>query len=130
MSNRRLDLQECFQERLANTMQDVRVISNQIERLESKYTTISQEVINKQLASSYCDLEISMALMAVIMRKMVENQFVTITNDERQDINALIHSNRLDYEDGKVMVYSRMSKESVSIDYFLELGERLIKSLD
>lgn len=128
--NHRENLKECFQERLEATMHDVKVIMNQIERMESQYKSISLSVIEKDLATSYCDLELSMALMAVIIRKMVENQYVTITNSERQDINALIHSNRLDYKDGKVMVYSRMSKESVEVAYFLTLGQRLLESLE
>lgn len=128
--NHRENLKECFKERLEATMHDVKVIMNQIERMESQYKSISPSVIEKDLATSYCDLELSMALMAVIIRKMVENQYVTITNSERQDINALIHSNRLDYKDGKVMVYSRMSKESVEVAYFLTLGQRLLESLE
>ena len=128
--NHRENLKECFQERLEATKHDVKVIMNQIERMESQYKSISPSVIEKDLATSYCDLELSMALMAVIIRKMVENQYVTITNSERQDINALIHSNRLDYKDGKVMVYSRMSKESVEVAYFLTLGQRLLESLE
>jgi len=107
--NHRENLKECFQERLEATMHDVKVIMNQIERMESQYKSISPSVIEKDLATSYCDLELSMALMAVIIRKMVENQYVTITNSERQDINALIHSNRLDYKDGKVHTNSIMN---------------------
>lgn len=127
---RREDLKECFQERLENTMHDVQVIKNQIERLESKYTMISKKVIEKELAMCYCDLEISMALMAVIIRKLAENQFITITSGQRHDVNALIHSNRFDYKDGKVMVFSRLSQESVSIDYFLELGQKIVQELN
>lgn len=127
---RRQDLKECFVERLENTINDVQVILNQIERLESKYTSISKKVIRKELAASYCDLELSMALMAVIIRKMVENQFITITSEQRHDINALIHSNRFDYRNGKVLVYSRLSQESVDVDYFLHLGEKIVKELN
>ena len=54
--NHRENLKECFQERLEATMHDVKVIMNQIERMESQYKSISPSVIEKDLATSYCDL--------------------------------------------------------------------------
>lgn len=113
-------------------MHDVEIILNHIDRLSLKtdYSVISKAVIDKELTGSYCDLEISMALMAVIIRKLSENQFVVLKQEERDDINALIHSNRFDYQDAKVMVYSRLSQESVTLEHFLSLGRKIIAELN
>lgn len=112
-------------------MHDVEIILNHIHRLIAKegYQGIGQEVIDQELEESYCDLEISMALMAIIIRKLCENQFLVLTDEQRQDVNALIHSNRFDYQDAEVMVYSRLSQESIHLDYFLDLGAKIINDL-
>ena len=130
--NTRDERKQCYRERLENTLHDVEIILNHIDRLASKsdYSVISKAVINKELTASYCDLEVSMALMAVIIRKLNENQFIVLKQEERDDINALIHSNRFDYQNARVMVYSRLSKESVTLEHFLSLGRKIIAELD
>lgn len=70
-----------------------------------------------------------MALMAVIIRKLNENQFIVLKQAERDDVNALIHSNRFDYQDAQVMVYSRLRQESVTLEHFLALGIKTIDAL-
>lgn len=122
---------QCYRERLEQTMHDVEVILNHIDRLEDRRDSaiISKKVIDKELTVSYCDLEISMALMAVIIRKLNENQFIVLKQAERDDVNALIHSNRFDYQDAQVMVYSRLRQESVTLEHFLALGIKTIDAL-
>ena len=120
----------CYQERLEKTLFDVEVILNRIKKINTQYESIDEEVLNKELENCYCDLEISMALMAVIIRKLVENQFIKITDEDRSDINALIHSNRFDYKDDRVVVYSRLSSESVELEHFTDLGKEILAQLN
>ena len=128
----RNEKKQCFCERLESTMHDVEVILNQIIRLEAQdeYPGIDQDIKNKELTSCYCDLELSLAMMAIIIRKMTENQYIKISDEVRKDVNALIHSNRMDYHDEKVQVYSRQSQESVTLEHFLDLGKKILAQLD
>lgn len=119
-----------YQDRLEGTIHDVEVILNRIIKLNTTYESIDDEIIEKELEGCYFDLEISMALMSVIIRKLVENQFTTINTEDRADVNALIHSNRFDYKNEHVMVYSRTSTESIEIDHFIELGKEILKQLN
>ena len=128
--NKRLYRKACYKERLENTIKDVEIIVNRIRKLNHSYESIDEEFILKELEACYCDLELSMALMAVIIRKLVENQFTKITDEDRQDINALVHSNRFDYKGDEVIVFSRMSSENVQIEHFIELGKSILDQLN
>lgn len=127
--DKRLFRKQRYQDRLEGTIHDVEVIMNRIIKLNTKYESIDNEIIESDLESCYCDLELSMALMAVIIRKLVENQFTKITDEDRSDINALIHSNRFDFMDEHVVVFSRTSKESIDIQHFIDLGKDILNQL-
>ena len=73
--DKRLFRKNCYKERLENTIKDVEIIVNRIRKLNHSYESINEEIIEKELETCYCDLELSMALVAVIIRKLVENQF-------------------------------------------------------
>ena len=125
----RLFRKNCYKERLENTIKDVEIIVNRIRKLNHSYESINEEIIEKELETCYCDLELSMALVAVIIRKLVENQFTKISDEDRQDINALVHSNRFDYMGDEVIVFSRLSSEDVQIEHFIELGKSILDQL-
>lgn len=128
--DKRLYRKQCYKERLENTIKDVEIILNRIRKLNHSYESIEEEFIIKELESCYCDLELSMALVAVIIRKLVENQFTKITDEDRQDINALVHSNRFDYKGDEVIVFSRLSSENVQVEHFIELGKTILSQLN
>ena len=128
--DKRLYRKQCYKERLENTIKDVEIILNRIRKLNHSYESIEEEFIIKELESCYCDLELSMALVAVIIRKLVENQFTKITDEDRQDINALVHSNRFDYKGDEVIVFSRLSSENVHVEHFIELGKTILLQLN
>ena len=121
---------QCYKERLENTIKDVEIILNRIRKLNHSYESIEEEYIIKDLESCYCDLELSMALVAVTIRKLVENQFTKITDEDRADINALVHSNRFDYKGDEVIVYSRLSSESVEVEHFIEHAKTILAQLN
>lgn len=127
--DKRLFRKNCYKERLENTIKDVEIIVNRIRKLNHSYESINEEIIEKELETCYCDLELSMALVAVIIRKLVENQFTKISDEDRQDINALVHSNRFDYMGDEVIVFSRLSSEDVQIEHFIELGKSILDQL-
>ena len=117
--DKRLFRKNCYKERLRNTINDVEIILNRIRKLNHSDESIDEEMVLKELENCYCDLELSMALVAVTIRKLVENQFTKINDDDRADINALVHSNRFDYEGDEVIVFSRLSSENVHIEHFI-----------
>ena len=119
----------CYKERLEKVVKDVEIIVNRIRKLNHSYESINEEIIEKEVETCYCDLELSMALVAVIIRKLVENQFTKISDEDRQDINALVHSNRFDYMGDEVIVFSRLSSEDVQIEHFIELGKSILDQL-
>ena len=127
--DKRLFRKNCYKERLEKTIKDVEIIVNRIRKLNHSYESINEEIIEKELETCYCDLELSMALVAVIIRKLVENQFTKISDEDRQDINALVHSNRFDYMGDEVIVFSRLSSEDVQIEHFIELGKSILDQL-
>ena len=128
--DKRLYRKQCYKERLENTIKDVEIILNRIRKLNHSYESIEEEYIIKDLESCYCDLELSMALVAVTIRKLVENQFTKITDEDRADINALVHSNRFDYKGDEVIVFSRLSSENVQVEHFIELGKTILSQLN
>ena len=102
-----------FADNLDNTLDNVEMILTHINNMESKRGTIEDRYINAELKNSYIDLEIAMALSAVILRKLSESQFIELKGNMRNDINTLIHSNRFEYNkrSGKIFVYSKKSTE-------------------
>lgn len=59
---------------------------------------------------------------------MCENQFITLNQERRKDINSIIHSNRFDFfEDDKVYVFSQKGQEEVNIIQLLDYAKRYLK---
>ena len=55
---------------------------------------------------------------------MCENQFITLNQERRKDINSIIHSNRFDFfEDDKVYVFSQKGQEEVNIIQLLDYAK-------
>ena len=61
-----------------------------------------------------------------IFRKMAENNFIEIDSETRRDINSIIHSNKFEVEDGKVIVYSQKGEELVNIDNLLSFARSIL----
>ncbi len=127
--NQRLDKKQSFKKRLQSAIQEIRIILNQIDRLEDGYPDIDEKNKAERLADAYCDLELAMALLAVIWRKLSENQFVELSGEDREDVNALIHSNRFTYDNHQIYVHSRQDKQSIAVDHFLKTAERILDQL-
>lgn len=121
-----------FADNLDNTLDNVEMILTHINNMESKRGTIEDRFINAELKNSYIDLEIAMALSAVILRKLSESQFIDLKGNMRNDINTLIHSNRFEYNkrSEKVFVYSQKSTEVVDVDAFISYGRKIIDELE
>ena len=64
--------------------------------------------------------------LSILLRKMAENNFIEIDSETRRDINSIIHSNKFEVEDGKVIVYSQKGEELVNIDNLLSFARSIL----
>ncbi len=130
--NQRSKRRNRFADNLENALDNVESIMIHIVNIEAKRGTIEDRYIDDELKNSYIDLEIEMALVAVILRKLSESQFIELLGDRREDVNTLIHSNRFEYQKltHKVFVYSHKSQEVVDVAEFLKYGRKIVDKLD
>ncbi len=99
--------------------------------LEGKeFITYSGKSFDLKFLKTKCQLELSLASLCIILRKMCENQFITLNQERRKDINSIIHSNRFDFfEDYKVYVYSQKGQEEVNIIQLLDYAKKIFKEI-
>ena len=91
---------------------------------------IANYIIERDLLKTKCQLELSLASLCIILRKMCENQFITLNQERRKDINSIIHSNRFDFfEDDKVYVFSQKGQEEVNIIQLLDYAKKIFKEI-
>ena len=107
----------------------VEMILNQLNRLKNNQE-IANYIIERDLLKTKCQLELSLASLCIILRKMCENQFITLNQERRKDINSIIHSNRFDFfEDDKVYVFSQKGQEEVNIIQLLDYAKKIFKEI-
>lgn len=108
-------------ERLIQTRHEIAVLVNHIHALEVKYPGVPNAVMRRNEAELYFDLEVSLTMACLLIRKLVENHVIEISDDFKSDVNALIHSVYFDYYPiyREVKVKSRKGQEVVLIDDLL-----------
>ncbi len=115
----------CYNEALEDSIINVEMVLNHLNKIEAKKGLIDDKVLLKDYTKTVLDLELSLASLCILIRKMCENQFINITNDLRRDINSIIHSNRFDFDD-KIIVYSQKGEESVDLKEILDFCHSII----
>ena len=124
--NKREIKEECYLDMLEDELNSVDAVLNHIEKVEIKEGIFDEHVIQKDLIRAYFDLELALASLCILLRKMSENLFIHIDEDIRRDINSIIHSNKFEVEDGKVIVYSQKGEELVNIDNLLSFARSIL----
>ena len=108
---------------------EVEMVLNQLNRLKNQMN-ISNRIVERDLLKTKCQLELSLAALCILLRKMCENQFIILNQERRKDINSIIHSNRFDFfEDDKVYVYSQKGQEEVNIIQLLDYAKKIFKEI-
>ena len=97
MDNRHLK-KEIYLEQLNQAIISVEMVFNQLNRL-SNNNDINQQYIVKDLMRTRFQLELSLASLCIILRKMNENAFLQLHPERRKDINSIIHSNKFEFND-------------------------------
>lgn len=128
MNKRQIKL-SCYLDQINIEIIEVEMVLNQLNRLKNQMN-ISNHIVERDLLKTKCQLELSLASLCILLRKMCENQFITLNQERRKDINSIIHSNRFDFfEDDKVYVYSQKGQEEVNINQLLDYAKKIFKEI-
>ena len=118
---------ECYKEMVQGELTNVESILNQINRLKNQDGIIDEDIIEKDFVRACFDLELALAGLCILIRKMDENLFISIDEDTRKDVNSIIHSNKFEYYDNDCLyVYSKKGKEEVFLNKLLNFSKNLI----
>lgn len=118
----------CFKDALKQYIDNVEIIMNHIDKFYAKYGEFDDIYIDDELEETYFELELTLATLAVLIRKMHENSYIEIPPFIRDDVNALIHSAKFVYDLNErfILVYSRRGEEKIKMSSFLEYAKSLI----
>ncbi len=109
----------CYQEQLENEVNSVQSVLNQLLKLPT-YENIDQEYLQKDFIKTQIDLELALASLCIVLRKMHENNFLRLSRNIRKDVNSIIHSNKFTLRDENVIiVHSQQGREDVYISTLL-----------
>lgn len=119
----------CFISALKQNIDNVEIVMNHIDKFYAKYGEFDSQMISDELEETYFELELTLATLAVLIRKMHENSYIEIPNYIRDDVNSLIHSAKFVYDLNNrfILVYSRRGEEKIDMESFLEYAKSLIQ---
>ena len=95
--NKREIKEECYLDMLEDELNSVDAVLNHIEKVEIKEGIFDEHVIQKDLIRAYFDLELALASLCILLRKMSENLLIHIDEDLRLVINSIIHSSNFEF---------------------------------
>ncbi len=116
---------DCYIDALNESMISVEKTINLLTRLEHNRLNIDESIVLKDISKAILDLELNLASMCILLRKMSENKFIELPTGLRRDMNSIIHSNRFDYEDD-IIVYSQKGREEVNLDDLLHFCKDIL----
>ena len=108
----------CYYEALEKSVISLEMVLNRLNQIESKDGVFDKDILLKDKTKTILDLELSLAGLCILLRKMTENLFIQVTTELRRDMNSIIHSNRFEY-DQEVIVYSQKGREEVDLKALL-----------
>lgn len=120
--NKRTIKLECYNEMLEDGINSVESVLNYINKIKDKVGIFENEILEKDIIRAQFDLELSLASMCILLRKMAENNFIVIDSETRRDINSIIHSNKFVFKDSDLFVYSQKGEEIVNLEGLLSFA--------
>ena len=125
--NRRMVKQECYLDMLEEAINSVESVLNYIDRIKDKVGVFNDDILQKDAVRAQFDLELALASLSILLRKMAENNFIEIDSETRRDINSIIHSNKFEYHDhDRIYVYSQKGKEPVDLNNLLRFARSIL----
>ena len=116
---------DCYIDALNESMISVEKTINLLTRLEHNRLNIDESIVSKDISKAILDLELNLASMCILLRKMSENKFIELPTGLRRDMNSIIHSNRFDYDED-IIVYSQKGREEVNLDELLNFCKDIL----
>lgn len=71
--NRRMIKQECYLDMLEEAINSVESVLNYIDRIKDKVGVFSNDILQKDAIRAQFDLELALASLSILLRKMAEN---------------------------------------------------------
>jgi len=125
MDNRNIK-KECYLEQLNHAIISVEMVFNQLRRLKDNDEFDSHFII-KDIIKTEFQLELSLASLCIILRKMNENVFLKLDQERRRDVNSIIHSNKFEFiDEHKIYVFSQKGKEEVDLYELIDYAKSFI----
>lgn len=117
----------CYLEALEKSVVSVEILLNRLNQIESRKGVFDEIILLKDQTKTILELELSLASMCILLRKMSENMLIVLPQELRKDMNSIIHSNRFEY-DHEVIVYSQKGREEVDLDVLLIFCHTILSS--
>lgn len=128
MGNKRELKQHCYTEALEDNIVSVEMILNRLNQIEQKKGIFDAYILQHDRTKTILDLELSLATLCILLRKMSENLLIVTPEELRRDMNSIIHSNRFEYNRLEVVVYSQKGKEQVDLNALMAFCHRVLSS--
>lgn len=127
MGDKRMIKKDCYQDMLDDGIIGVEAVVNQINKIKGKKGIFDDSIIERDLLRGYANLELSLASLCILLRKMCENRFIEIDPDLRRDINSVIHSNKFEFFDEDIIyVYSQKGREDISLSKIIQFSKSVL----
>ena len=126
MSSKRELKRLCYMEALEDNVVSVEMILNRFNQIDDKKGVFDSYILTHDRTKATLDLELSLATLCILLRKMSENLMIVTPPELRRDMNSIIHSNRFEYNRLEVIVYSQKGREPVDLRGLLRFCHSLL----
>ena len=126
MSSKRELKRLCYMEALEDNVVSVEMILNRFNQIDDKKGVFDSYILTHDRTKATLDLELSLATLCILLRKMSENLMIVTPPELRRDMNSIIHSNRFEYNRLDVIVYSQKGREPVDLRGLLRFCHSLL----
>lgn len=126
MSSKRELKRLCYMEALEDNVVSVEMILNRFNQIDDKKGVFDSYILTHDRTKATLDLELSLATLCILLRKMSENLMIVTPLELRRDMNSIIHSNRFEYNRLEVIVYSQKGREPVDLRGLLRFCHSLL----
>lgn len=126
MGNKRELKRLCYMEALEDNVVGVEMILNRFNQIDNKKGVFDSYILTHDRTKAILDLELSLATLCILLRKMSENLMIVTPPELRRDMNSIIHSNRFEYNRLEVIVYSQKGREPVDLRGLLRFCHSLL----
>lgn len=126
MSSKRELKRLCYMEALEDNVVSVEMILNRFNQIDDKKGVFDSYILTHDRTKATLDLQLSLATLCILLRKMSENLMIVTPPELRRDMNSIIHSNRFEYNRLEVIVYSQKGREPVDLRGLLRFCHSLL----